>query len=43
MWWPLAPNFSSHVTRKSQFLRTNHMLGTLDCTGLEHWAPLNFP
>ena len=30
-------------TRKSQIFRTNHMLGTLDFTVSEHWAPFNFP
>ena len=25
------------------FSHTNHMLGTLDFTILEHWAPFNFP
>ena len=39
-WSPLAPNFCSRVTRKSQIFHTNHMLGTLDFTGSEHWAPL---
>ena len=39
----LAPNFCSWATRKSQFFHTNHMLGTLDFTGSEHWAPFNFP
>ena len=24
------------------FFQTNHMLGNLDFTGLEHWAPFNF-
>ena len=28
--WPLAPNFCSRATRKSQIFHTNHMLGTLD-------------
>ena len=40
---PLVPNFCSRVTRKSQIFHTNHMLGTLDFTGSEHWAPFNFP
>ena len=31
-WWPLAPNFFSWMTRKSQIFSTNHMLGTLDFT-----------
>ena len=35
-WWPLAPNFSSRATRKSQIFHTNHMLGTLDVTVSEH-------
>ena len=41
--WPLAPNVCSQVTRKSYFFLTNHMLGTLDFAGSEHWAPFNFP
>ena len=41
--WPLAPNFCSWATRKSQIFHTNHMLSTLDFTGSEHWAPFNFP
>ena len=30
-------------TTKSQIFHTNHMLGTLDFTVSEHWAPFNFP
>ena len=41
--WPLAPNFCPRVTRKSPIFHTNHMLGTLDFTVSEHWAPFNFP
>ena len=41
--WPLAPNFCLRATRKSQIFQTNHMLGTLDFTVSEHWAPFNFP
>ena len=41
--WPLAPNFYPQTTRKSQIFHTNHMLGTLDFTVSEHWAPFNFP
>ena len=41
--WPLAPNFCPWVTRKSPVFHTNHMLGTLDFTVSEHWAPFNFP
>ena len=41
--WPLAPNFCPQETRKSQIFHTNHMLGTLDFTVSEHWAPFNFP
>ena len=41
--WPLAPNFCSWAIRKSYFFHTNHMLGTLDFTVSEHWAPFNFP
>ena len=37
-----ARNFFPRVTRKSHF-HTNHMLGTLDFTVFEHWAPFNFP
>ena len=41
--WPLATNFCSRATRKSQIFHTNHMLGILDFTGSEHWAPFSFP
>ena len=41
--WPMAPNFYPRATRKSQIFHTNHMLGTLDFTVSEHWAPFNFP
>ena len=41
--WPLVPNFCPWATRKSQIFYTNHMLGTLDFTVSEHWAPFNFP
>ena len=41
--WALAPNFCPWVTRKSYSFDTNHMLGILDFTGLEHWAPVSFP
>ena len=41
--WPLGPNFCPRATRKSQIFHTNHMLGTLDFTVSEHWAPFNFP
>ena len=40
--WPLAANFCSWATRTSQVFHTNHMLGTLDFTGSEYWAPFNF-
>ena len=40
--WPLAPNFCPRATRKSQIFHTNHMLGTLDFTVSEYWAPFNF-
>ena len=30
-------------TGKPQIFHTNHMLGTLDFTVSEHWAPFNFP
>ena len=42
-WWPLAPNFCPWATRKSHIFHTNHMLGTLDFTVSEHWAPFKFP
>ena len=41
--WPMAPNFCSRAIRKSYFFLTNHMMGTLDFTVSEHWAPFNFP
>ena len=41
--WPLESNFCPRATRKSQIFHTNHMLGTLDFTVSEHWAPFNFP
>ena len=41
--WPLVPNFCPRATRKSQIFHTNHMLGTLDFTDSEDWAPFNFP
>ena len=41
--WPVAPNFCSRATRKSLPFHRNHMLGTLDFTSSEHWAPFNFP
>ena len=41
--WPLAPKFCPWATTKSQIFHTNHMLGTLDFTVSEHWAPFNFP
>ena len=34
-----GPYFCSWATRKSQLLYGNHMLGTLDFTATEHWAP----
>ena len=40
--WPVAPNCYSQGTRKSQLFHRNHMLGTLDFTSSEHWAPFNF-
>ena len=39
--WPLEPNFFSWATWKSEFFHTNHMLGTLNFTSSEHWAPFN--
>ena len=38
--WPVVLNYCSGATRK--FFRRNHVLGTQDFTGLEHWAPFNF-
>ena len=40
--WPVVPNFCSWATRKSYYFHENHMLGALDFTSSEHWAPLNF-
>ena len=40
--WPLAPNFCSQATRKSQFFHRNHMLGTLDSRGSEPLGSLQF-
>ena len=41
--WPVAPKFCSRVTtRKSLLFHRNHMLGTLDFTSSEHWAPFSF-
>ena len=41
--WPLVPNFCPRATRKSQIFHKNPMLGTLDFTASEHWAPFSFP
>ena len=38
----MVPKFCPWATRKSQIFHTNHMLGTLDFTVSEHWAPFNF-
>ena len=40
--WPMAPNFCSRVTRKSLLFHRNHMVGTVDFTSSEHWAPFIF-
>ena len=40
--WPMALNYCSGATRKLEFFHRNHMLGTQDFTGSEHWAPFNF-
>ena len=40
--WPVAPNFCLWATRTSQFFHRNHMLGTLDFTSSENWAPFSF-
>ena len=41
---PLGPNFCSWATKKSSvFSYKIIMLGTLDFTGSEHWAPFDFP
>ena len=37
--WPLVPNHCSGTTR---FFHRNHVLGTQDLTGSEHWASFNF-
>ena len=41
--WPVAPTFCSWATRKSYYFHANHMLGALDFTSSERWAPFNFP
>ena len=38
--WPVMLNYFSGATRK--FFHRNHMLGTQDFMGPEHWAPFNF-
>ena len=38
----LAPYFCLWSTIKPQFLHKNDMLGSLDFTRSEHWAPQNF-
>ena len=35
--------FMPNITTNHAITYTNHMLGTLDFTGSEHWAPFNFP
>ena len=40
--WPLAPNFCSRATRKSQIFHTNHMLGTLDHYSFRALGSLQF-
>ena len=40
---PWRLTFALWATRKSYFLHTNHMLGTLDFTVSDLWAPFNFP
>ena len=37
--WPMASKFCSRATSKSLLFHRNHMLGTLDFTRSEHWAP----
>ena len=41
-WWPVVPNFCSRLARKTFAFHTNHMLGTLDFSVSEHWAPFKF-
>ena len=41
--WPLLPNVCPCATRKPQIFYTNLMLGTLDFTVSEPWAPFIFP
>ena len=38
--WPVVLNYCSGATRK--FFHRNHVLGTQDFMGLEHWATFNF-
>ena len=40
---PWCLNFALGQLENLRFLHTNHMLGTLDFTVSEHWAPFNFP
>ena len=40
---PWRLTFALGRLKKSQIFHTNHMLGTLDFTVSEHWAPFNFP
>ena len=40
--WPLVPYFCSWATQEFQFFHKKHMLGTLDFTVSELWAPFNF-
>ena len=39
---PLGQSVSTHLSPIVAFNK-NHMLGTLDFTGSEYWAPPNFP
>ena len=40
--WPVASLFFSRATRKCYFFHKNPMLGVLDFTSSEYWAPFNF-
>ena len=39
---PWHPAFALGQQENLFFFQTNHMLGNVDFTGLEHWAPFNF-
>ena len=40
--WPLGLTSAPSLLEKLSFFHRNHMLGTLDFTGLDQWAPFSF-